>query len=300
MDDLYWTELLKDVIPGRVDKPRISGLTMVMDGGIPVTHMRGILEVAADHMDFWKLAYGSAKVYPADRIQDKISLCQEYDMLAYPGGTAFEIAYAQGIGAEFLEALWHAGLRTVEISDGTIHLPTEKRREFIQRAKQRGFTVLTEVGKKDPALALPLSQQLTLMKRDIQNGADYVIVEARESGKGIGIYDDEGRIRQSDVDMLTNGLGPLATRIIWEAPLRNQQAALVQKFGSKVNLGNVSVNDVLSVESLRRGLRWDTMAPNVGVATAPETEVPPEVDEEAPGVTGPKVWVNSPHKKKKK
>ena len=101
----YWTQHLDDVLPGRVDKPRIGGLTMVIDKGFPITSMRDVLQLAADHIDFWKFGFGSASVCPPERIMDKVMLCQEYGVMAYPGGTSLEIAILQGRWKEYLESL---------------------------------------------------------------------------------------------------------------------------------------------------------------------------------------------------
>jgi len=306
----YWTDLLRDVLPGRVEKPRISGLTMVIDGGLPIAQMRGLFELAASHIDYWKLGYGSAMVCPGHRIQDKISLCQEYDILAYPGGTTFEIAFSQGVWKEYLEALWYNGIRAVEVSDGSIHVSPAKRREVIQRARQMGFKVLAEVGKKDATMPISLQEQVRVMKSDLSNGADYVIVEARESGRGIGIYDADGQIRESDVAFMVAGLGSLSTRVFWEAPLLSQQISHIRRFGHKVNLGNVHPGDIIAVESLRRGLRWDTMAvsgaaghqatqgASMGGDILSEEGTLSREDKDSDG-PGPTLWVDSKPRKHK-
>ncbi|WP_198850434.1 phosphosulfolactate synthase [Alicyclobacillus sp. SO9] len=304
MEHPYWTELLQDVVPGRVEKPRISGLTMVIDSGLPISAMRGIFELAANHVDFWKLAYGSGKVLPSERIQDKISLCQEYDILLYPGGTAFEIAYANGAWEQYLDSVYDAGMRAVEISDGTISLPVRTRREMIHSAREAGFIVLTEVGKKIDDDQLSMSERLHLMRSDILSGADYVIVEGRESGLGCGIYDADGYVREQDAKFLVDGMGPLANHVIWEAPLYRQQVYHVQTLGSKANLGNISPDGVLRLESLRRGLCADTMAlqPDIirqqmeAAAEADQTDDASAIN----GSAGPTLWVDPRNTTKRK
>ena len=259
MQKKFWSELIDDMLPGRVAKPRISGLTMVIDTGIPITMMRDTLELAADHIDYWKFGFGSASVCPPQRVMDKISLCQEYGVLPYPGGTSLEIATVQGRWKEYVAALWESGVRVVEVSDGTISLPLRDRREVIRTCRKMGFTVISEVGKKLQGTFLPIHEQASIIHGDLNSGANYIIVEGREGGRDIGVYDKDGNPREEDVEALLERLGPLSNRIIWEAPLAKQQAFYISKIGNKVNLGNVKPMEVVSLESLRRGFRSDTL-----------------------------------------
>ncbi|WP_051663009.1 phosphosulfolactate synthase [Alicyclobacillus macrosporangiidus] len=297
MSKPYWSELLEDALPGRVDKPRLSGLTMVIDTGMPVAQMRGVLELGAAYIDFWKFGFASASVCPPERVMDKVSLCQEYGVLAYPGGTSLEIAISQGIWRDYLEALWAGGIRVVEVSDGTIDLPLRTRREIIRAARKMGFMVLTEVGKKWSGYMLPLRQQASIIQGDLSSGAHYVIVEGREGGRGVNLYDEDGNVRDSDVDALVRALGPLSTRVMWEAPLTKQQVYYIQKFGHKVNFGNIQPCDVIPLESLRRGFRSDTLRWALGI-TKPAEEPGGEAGENARsmGVEGqapkPTLWTD--------
>jgi phosphosulfolactate synthase len=259
VDTPYWTKCISDVLTGRVTKPRISGLTMVIDTGLPVNMMRDILHMASDHIDYWKLGFASACVCPVERIMDKITLCQEYGVLAYPGGTLLEIAYVQNRWRDYLESLYDSGVRVVEVSDGTVEIPQKARREMIRTASKRGFTVLSEVGKKQPGAFIPIAEQLQIIHSDLNSGASYIIVEGREAGRNVGVYDANGNVKSADVQALLDVLGPLSTRIIWEAPETSQQLHYITTLGNRVNLGNVKPLDVIALESLRRGLRSDTL-----------------------------------------
>lgn len=259
MQKKLWSELIDDMLPGRVEKPRISGLTMVIDTGIPMTMMRDTLELAAQHIDYWKFGFGSASVCPPQRVMDKISLCQEYGVLPYPGGTSLEIAMVQGRWQEYVASLWESGMRVIEVSDGTIALPLRDRREVIRNCRKMGFTVISEVGKKTQGAFLPIAEQARIIHGDLNSGANYIIVEGREAGRDIGVYDKDGNPREEDVDALLELLGPLSNRIIWEAPLTKQQAFYIRRIGNKANLGNVKPLEIISLESLRRGFRSDTM-----------------------------------------
>lgn len=96
--------------------------------------------------------------------------------------------------------------------------------------------------------------------KDIEWGATWVIVEARESGRGIGIYDDDGEVRGGFLAEISSRLGEATNRLIWEAPRKEQQAALVQRFGANVSLGNVAASEALALEALRSGLRYETLS----------------------------------------
>ncbi|MFO2548498.1 phosphosulfolactate synthase [Alicyclobacillus cycloheptanicus] len=264
MEEKFWSERLQDVLPGRAAKPRIGGLTMVIDKGLPIGVMRDIFELAAPHVDYWKFGFASASVCPPERVMDKIMLCQEYGVLAYPGGTSLEIAYVQGIWRDYLSALADAGVKVVEVSDGTVQIPLKTRREIIRTARKMGFTVFSEIGKKLPGVFLPVTEQAQIIHGDLNSGANYIIVEGREAGTSIGVYDADGNVKTEDVNALLDILGPLSSRLIWEAPLTKQQVFYVNHLGNKVNLGNIPPWDVVTLESIRRGFRSDTLRPTLG------------------------------------
>ena len=129
---------------------------------------------------------------------------------------------------------------------------------MIRRAIGQGFKVITEVGKKDPAEALPIEAVHELIREDLGNGAFKVIIEAREAGRGVGIFDREGRTRAEEIDRILAG-GADVDDLVWEAPLKNQQQDLILRFGVNANLGNIPPEEVLALEALRQGLRGDTL-----------------------------------------
>jgi phosphosulfolactate synthase len=180
-------------------------------------------------------------------------------VIPYPGGTLFEIAYLQNKIPQFLDEAQELGFGAIEISDGSVNISLENRENLINQVKERDFMVLTEVGKKDPQKDSKLKAQdrVKLVNFDLQTGADKVLIEAREGGKGIGIYDGEGKIKKDDVETIIENTD--VSKIIWEAPLKDQQTYLILKFGSNVNLGNISPEEITALETMRRGLRADTL-----------------------------------------
>jgi phosphosulfolactate synthase len=300
VNDPYWSKMIREPLTGRVEKPRISGLTMVIDTGTPLTMMRDLLQLGSDHVDYWKFGFASASVSPPEIIMSKVSLCQEYGVLAYPGGTSLEIAIAQDIWKDYLNGLWDAGIRVIEVSDGTIDLPLKTRREIIRFARKRGFSVLSEVGKKIPGSFLPVAEQAQMIHGDLNSGANYIIVEGREGGREIGVYDSEGNVRENDVEALLDTLGPLSTRLIWEAPLAKQQNYYVNRLGHKVNLGNIKPIDVITLESIRRGFRSDTLRTALGMSEGPAAFSSGAVQRTSEGTNSqegltskPKIWTDN-------
>ncbi|ASS75155.1 phosphosulfolactate synthase [Tumebacillus algifaecis] len=254
-----WDDILRDPLPGRLAKPRTtSGLTMLIDTGLGLTETYDLVELSGPYIDFVKLGFGTSKLYPVPVLRDKISFLQTHHIEVYPGGTFLEAAILQNRWQPFLERCLDLGFQTVEVSDGTIPLAPEKRSEIIRYATHQGLKVITEVGKKEDGLHLPVETQLQLIDADLQAGAFKVILEGRESGKSVGFFAEDGSIRQDDFDELTSQVQNL-DQLIWEAPLKSQQQELIGAFGPNVNFGNINPRDIVALEALRVGLRSDTL-----------------------------------------
>ncbi len=248
----------KFIAPYRLEKPRKTGITMMLDKGMGLRVLEDLMEVSGEYIDLAKFGWGTSALHDRKLIQDKAEMYLSYDIIPYPGGTLFELAYIKNKFNEFLDESDKLGFGAVEISDGSTNISLEERRAVISKAKERGFTVISEVGKKDPVEdgKLNVENRVDLINFDIDAGADMVLIEAREGGKNIGIYDGLGNIKEDDLEALakTN-----MEKIIWEAPLKNQQTDLILKFGANVNLGNIAPEEVTALETMRRGLRGDTL-----------------------------------------
>lgn len=249
--------LLDAPLGGRVAKPRRSGLTMVLDKGLGLTATRDLLELAAPYIDFIKLGFGTSALYPPRLLQQKVELVRSFGVHVYPGGTLLEAAVLQGRGAAVLGRYPALGFTAAEISDGTVPVDPDTRRALIARAREMGLRVLTEVGRKDTAAQPEPGLLVEQARLDLDWGADHVIIEGRESGTGVGIYDRSGAVRETDLETLARLLP--AAEVIWEAPRPEQQQALVARFGTNVSLGNVPPTDVVALEAIRAGLRSDTL-----------------------------------------
>jgi len=234
------------------------GLTVVLDKGLPPKFVEDYLKVCGNYIDFVKFGWGTSAVINRDVIKEKINYYKDWDIKVYPGGTLFEYAYVKGRFDEFLNECRELGFEAVEISDGSSDISLEERKKAIEKAKDNGFIVLTEVGKKLPEKdkKLTIEDRINLINFDLDAGADYVIIEGRESGKGIGLFDKEGKIKEEELNVLAKNVD--IKRVIFEAPQKSQQVAFILKFGSSVNLANIAFDEVISLETLRRGLRGDT------------------------------------------
>lgn len=254
-----WDSVLPDLACDRpVERPRREGLTMVLDRCQGLRATEDLLELVGDYIDQIKLSFGTSVFLDEALLRRKIDLVRSYGIDIFPGGTLMEATIVRGIYPQYVQRARELGFTALEISDGTISMSRQVRDEAIRRALDAGLKVITEVGKKDTSIRIPAARLADQIAGDLAVGAAKVIIEARESGVGVGIYDDQGNVRQDEMTAIINSLGHQASNIIWEAPNPRQQAALIRRSGPNVNLGNVKPNDVLGLEAMRCGLRFDT------------------------------------------
>ncbi len=257
--DKAWLDILDFPHPDREEKPRHHGLTMVIDKGLGLTDTRDLMELASDYIDQVKLTFGTSAFYKTRLLRQKVELVKSYGVDIFPGGTFLELALLQERVVEYFDRARELGFTGIEVSDGTITLDLDTRWQTIQLARAYGFSlILSEVGKKDPRDKVTGMALWQLVNNDLEAGADTVIVEGRESGEGVVIYDDEGRVIEEELQELVSRVAD-PSRVLWEAPQKSQQQELILRFGANVNLGNVQPQDVLALEALRVGLRGDTL-----------------------------------------
>lgn len=253
-----WDDLITNPLGGRYEKPRDTGLTMVIDTGLGLLETQDVLELTSLYIDFVKLGFGTSMLYPESILRRKITLLKECQIHVYPGGTFLEVAILQKRWREFMNRSYELGFTAIEVSDGTITYERSLRKQLIRYARSLGFLVLSEVGKKENGVHLPIEQQYDMINQDLEAGAFKVIIEGRESGKGVGIYEEDGALRTREIEKLYMKLGHIDS-IIWEAPLKSQQQEFISMFGNNVNMGNIHPRDIIALESLRCGLRGDTL-----------------------------------------
>lgn len=253
-----WPTGLSDLTGCRQPKPRTSGRTMVIDKGLGIGAYEDLLLTAGEHIDMMKIGFGTAPLYPVPLLHRKIELAKQHNIVIYPGGTFLELAVTQNMIGEFFDAITQFGFTGVEVSDGTIPLNRSLRNELIWRALDEGLQVYTEYGKKCWGSTIEINELIQTVMEDLEAGARSVTIEARESGTGVGLFDGNGKCRDEDLELVLRYIPDLSS-LIWEAPLKDQQVRLLQELGPEVHLGNIPPQEVIALESMRRGLRSDTL-----------------------------------------
>ncbi len=230
---------------------RHVGLTHVIDKGLGPRAWADVLEVAGDHISIVKLGWGTA--YVTGNLERKLEVLRAKPVVI--GGTFFEVVYARDRLDDYKRWLVELGLTHVEISDGTIDIPRERKLELIADFA-RDFTVLSEVGSKDSSVEYSVDEWTRWLNEELEAGAWKVITEAREGGTA-GIFDSSGGMRTELIGEIANVVGP--ANLLFEAPTKAAQTWFVKQFGPSVNLGNIPPDEVIPLETLRLGLRADTL-----------------------------------------
>lgn len=240
-------------VPERPAQPRQSGLTMMMDKGLSLREAEDFCEVSVKYTDLVKLGFGTGLLTP--KVKEKIKIYQQAGLRPYFGGTLFEAFIARNMFDEYRKFISDAGVETAEVSDGVLPIEHGKKCEYI-RELSKDFVVLSEVGTKLKGKEITNEEWVSWMLSELDAGAWKVIAEARESGN-MGIYNDDGSANSQLVLDIRNHID--TDKILWEAPLKNQQVWFIKLLGPNVNLGNIAENEVIPLETLRRGLRGDTL-----------------------------------------
>jgi phosphosulfolactate synthase len=239
-------------IPERPAKPRNSGLTMVMDKGLSIREAEDFMSVGSEYTDFVKLGFGTSIITPG--FEKKIKIYKKSGAIPYFGGTLFEAFIVRNMFMDYIDFLDRHEIELVEVSDGSYDIDHNRKLEYISILAGRG-TVISEVGSKKKDVIYSPAEWVDMMKAELDAGSVKVIAEARESGT-TGIYNEDGSINSSIINAISEHVK--LENVIWEAPLKSQQAWFIKNFGANVNLGNIAPNEIIPLESLRLGLRGDT------------------------------------------
>ena len=240
-------------VPARSPKPRTHGLTHVIDKGLNLRDIEGLFDTAGEYVDVVKLGWGTS--YVTRNLEKKIALYRSFETPVVCGGTLFEAVIGRGKLDEYRSWLALNRFSHIEVSDGSIELPRERKLELIAELAQ-DFVVMSEVGSKDSDIVYAPYQWVDWMREELAAGAWKVITEGREGGTA-GIYRRDGEMRTGLIDEIAHGID--VGDIIFEAPTKTSQAWFVRRFGPEVNLGNITPEEVIPLETLRLGLRADTL-----------------------------------------
>ena len=203
-----------------------------------------------------KLGWGTSLV--TDDLKYKIDALREANVDYYFGGTLFEKYISQNQFDEWRRFCDRYSCRYVEISNGTIPMSNSEKAEYIARVAS-DYVVYSEVGYKDSGRSEEMGPQLWIdyISEDLAAGARMVITEARESGRS-GICRPNGELRTGLIEEIAHS-GLDLGKLLFEAPNKDLQLLLLRRFGPQVNLGNIATSDIVALETLRLGLRGDTL-----------------------------------------
>jgi phosphosulfolactate synthase len=240
-------------LPARPTKPRGEGLTHVIDTGLSTAEAEGLVASAGDSIDLVRLGWGTA--YVTRDLEEKLERYTSAGVPVMLGGTLTELAWVQNRVDELRAWLRELAIEHVEVSSGTVRIPDDEKLDLI-RALAADFTVFAEVGEKDPAALLAPYRWVELIKTALDAGASWVTCEGRATGD-TGLYRPDGEPRTGLIDEILHEVD--ASRLIFEAPQKHQQVWFIKQLGPQANLGNILPADVISLETLRLGLRADTL-----------------------------------------
>jgi phosphosulfolactate synthase len=243
-------------LPSRSVKPRQSGFTMVIDKGLPHRYFADLVQSASDYVDFIKFGWGTSVV--SLDMDKKIKVLQDENVNFYLGGTLFEKYIVQNRFDQFRELCQNYGCEYVEVSNGTVDLSDARKSEYVAELS-KDFKVISEVGSKDKVHSenMAPNKWIDYIKDDVDAGAVLVTLETRESGHG-GICRADGELRYGLIEeILTCGID--SNVLLFEAPSMELQSYFVRRVGTDVNLGNIAPSDIVALETIRLGLRSETL-----------------------------------------
>jgi phosphosulfolactate synthase len=245
--------------PARPPRPRQVGLTHVMDKGMTLSDVEGLFEAAGDYIDIVKLGWGTS--YVTHNLREKLALYESLGVPVVMGGTLLEVCLAQNKFDGFRRWVTELGMTHVEVSDGTIEIPHDRKLEYISTLAE-DFVVLSEVGSKDAQTVIAPYRWVEMIDAELRAGSWKVITESRETGTA-GIFRGDGEVRMGLIDEIVHAID--VDRLLFEAPQKAQQVWFIKKFGPNVNLGNIPNNEVIALETLRLGLRADTLKSTLNI-----------------------------------
>lgn len=203
-----------------------------------------------------KIGWGIPYLLDRKVVVDRVSRYRSRGFNVSNGGTLLEIAYSKGRHMEALHELASAGFNTLEISEGVLDIPERIKRDLVDEARSLGMKLHLEVGRKNPTNQFSLDETVERMSRMLDFSPDTVIIEGRETGRNVEIYDANGSIKWDWVNRIVKEFDK--HDIMFEAPIETQQAELVIRLGADVNLGNVSLGSAFALTTQRLGFRGDT------------------------------------------
>lgn len=242
--------MLEEYAKNRIDgkKPRKEGRTYIID------KLQGLdkenFEAIVSFIDVVKVYGVLPLMLPEQVLQKKIKFYQEFGVKVSTGSTISEYMVSENMFDKFVASAAKMGFDMIEIGENSIDLTFEQKKKLTDAILAKDLEFQWKVGKKDPRHQLSIDATIAKVEEAVKLGSDKVILEANE-GISVGIYDEKGAVRWNSVGALTAKLAP--NTFIFEAPLEHQQSALIAEFGQRVNLAEIHIDAISSIESQRRG-----------------------------------------------
>jgi len=248
-------------------------LTSPFDPGYDLVTLEGHLDQSAHLMASLKISMACWLIADEGITRRKIAAAQAHNVRAVTGGGPFEIALAQGRLDDYLDLCADVGVTRIECGEGFTDLALPPR-EIVEMARERGLAVQYEMGKKHEGAFTEdsLDAGIARARTWLDAGAQEIVVEARESARGVGMFNNEGELNSEFADRIARELG--LDMVTFEAPNKPSQFALLDHFGPMVRLSNVRLEELLRVEIYRRGLHSDAFGkPNLRPKSPTEAQL---------------------------
>jgi phosphosulfolactate synthase len=240
----------------RIGVEEMPRRTSPCDPGYDAVTLASHLEQSAHLMSSLKISMACWLIADEAVTRRKVATATARGVPTVTGGGPFEIAVAQGQLAPYLDLCADVGVKRIEAGEGFTE-PDLRPSAIVASAERRGLEVQFELGKKHAGAFTRgvLAGWIEQGQRWLDAGAVQLIVEARESACGVGLFDEQGRLHGAFADALAEAFG--LERVAFEAPNKASQFALLDHFGPEVAVCNVRLEELLRVEIYRRGLHSD-------------------------------------------
>ena len=264
---LHTSEYLRAI--GVADLPP---LTSPFDPGYDPVTLESHLDQSSHLMSILKISMACWMVAKEASTRRKLLAAKKYNVPTVTGGGPFEIAVAQGRLPAYLDLCADIGVTRIECGEGFTDL-TEEPKSIVRMAHERKLEVQFELGKKHGGAFTEdaVNQLISQGRKWLDAGAIQLVLEARESARGVGLFDEQGNFNKAFADRFADAFG--LKILMYEAPNKPSQFALLDHFGHEVHLCNVRLEELLRVEIYRRGIhsdafRNDKLRPRVTVLTS--------------------------------
>jgi phosphosulfolactate synthase len=241
----------------RVGVPSPPPLTVPFDPGYDPLTVGSHIEQSSHLMAALKLSMTCWQIASPDATRSKIRAAKAHGVPLVAGGATFEIAVQRQTLNDYFELCAALGIDCIEAGEGFTELGVTAA-QTLRLAGRYGLDVQFELGRKhEGAFTIERVKELVNQGREwLDAGAARLVVEARESALGVGLFDTEGRLREDSADLLVQELG--VDMLCFEAPTKPSQFALLKHLGPEIVLSNVRLEELLRVEIFRRGMHADS------------------------------------------